>query len=398
LNSKHFHRGWTRKPHEHKPNAEIGKVSGYRRCLQRREYYQPSTTGESSPKIPSPGIDRGEANILYAHSLQAGGDIHLAITQGIATEQFQRLAHELGVTNSALTSFFKILEQQHVPLEDLDAKLREIATHYQTLLVRVRTLSADDPQIAQLRDAAETAIHAGDFTRAEALLNETSARDLAAAQELQDLMTTRLLGAAEAKATNGALKMTQLAYADAAAYYRQAAALVEHLPAGSEERLARFLSEWGGAAYEAGDYRGAEHPLTRALAICEAVLGAQHPDVAASLNNLAELYRAQGRYEEAAPLYQRALAICEAVLGAQHPDVAASLNNLAELYDAQGRYEEAAPLYQRALAIYEAVLGAQHPNVAVVLENYAALLQAIGCSKEAENFKARAQTIRASHI
>jgi hypothetical protein len=28
LNSKHFHRGWTRKPHEHTPNSEIGRVSG----------------------------------------------------------------------------------------------------------------------------------------------------------------------------------------------------------------------------------------------------------------------------------------------------------------------------------------------------------------------------------
>ena len=27
LNSKHFHREWPRKPHEHRPNAEIGKVS-----------------------------------------------------------------------------------------------------------------------------------------------------------------------------------------------------------------------------------------------------------------------------------------------------------------------------------------------------------------------------------
>ena len=64
----------------------------------------------------------------------------------------------------------------------------------------------------------------------------------------------------------------------------------------------------------------------------------------------------------------------------------------------QGRYEEAAPLYQRALAIREEVLGAKHPDMVVVLENYAALLQATGCSQEAENFKARAQTIRASHI
>ena len=84
--------------------------------------------------------------------------------------------------------------------------------------------------------------------------------------------------------------------------------------------------------------------MQRALAIREAVLGAEHPDVATSLNNLAWLYQARGRYEAAEPLYQRALAIHEAVLGAQHPDVATSLNNLAELYWAQGRYGEAEPL------------------------------------------------------
>jgi len=39
--------------------------------------------------------------------------------------------------------------------------------------------------------------------------------------------------------------MTQLAYADAAHYYRQATEVVEQMPAGSEVHLARFLSDWG---------------------------------------------------------------------------------------------------------------------------------------------------------
>ena len=278
--------------------------------------------------------------------------MYLAITQyqGIPAEQFQRLSAELGVTQAALTSFFKILEQQHIPPEDLDAKLREIATHYQALLERVRTLSADDPAIAQLRDAAEQAIQEGHFDRAEQLLNEASARDLAAAQELQGIMAQRLLAAAEAKATNGVLKMTQLAYAEAAHYYRQATEFMQQLPTGNEEHLARFLNGWGVVSYYAGDYRGAERPLKQALALREQVLGTEHPHVAMSLNNLAELYRAQGRYSEAEPRYQRALALYKQVLGTEHPDVAMSLNNLAELYHAQGRYSEAKPLYQRALA------------------------------------------------
>jgi hypothetical protein len=40
----------------------------------------------------------------------------------------------------------------------------------------------------------------------------------------------------------------------------------------------------------------------------------------------------QGQYTAAMPLAERALAIREKVLGKEHPDVARSLNNLAELY------------------------------------------------------------------
>ena len=60
-------------------------------------------------------------------------------------------------------------------------------------------------------------------------------------------------------------------------------------------------------------------------------------------------------------MYQRALAIEEKALGPEHPDVATSLNNLAELYRDQGKYGEAEPLYQRALAIDEKALGPDHP-------------------------------------
>jgi tetratricopeptide (TPR) repeat protein len=58
------------------------------------------------------------------------------------------------------------------------------------------------------------------------------------------------------------------------------------------------------------------------------------------------------------------MAIREKALGPDHPDVAASLNNLAELYRAQGQYAQAEPLYKRSLAIVEKALGPDHPNVA----------------------------------
>ena len=36
--------------------------------------------------------------------------------------------------------------------------------------------------------------------------------------------------------------------------------------------------------------------MRRALSIYETALGAEHPDVSAPLNNLAQLYRAEARY------------------------------------------------------------------------------------------------------
>jgi hypothetical protein len=57
------------------------------------------------------------------------------------------------------------------------------------------------------------------------------------------------------------------------------------------------------------------------------------------------------------------------VLGPEHPDTAASLNNLAVVYDAQGRYAAAAPLHQQALAISERVRGPEHPDTQIVKQN-----------------------------
>ena len=45
--------------------------------------------------------------------------------------------------------------------------------------------------------------------------------------------------------------------------------------------------------------------------------------------SLYHLLESQGRYGEAQRLYERALAVREAVLGAEHPDTATSVNNLA---------------------------------------------------------------------
>ena len=146
-------------------------------------------------------------------------------------------------------------------------------------------------------------------------------------------------------------------------------------------------------AYQKGNYPQAERHWKAGLEEAKE-FGSEDPRLATSLNNLALLYKIQGKYAEAEPLYQRSLTIREKVLGPEHPNVALSLNNLAALYQAQGKYAEAVPLFQRSLTILEKVLGPEHPNVATSRENYARLLRATNRSSEAAPLEARAKAIR----
>ena len=74
-------------------------------------------------------------------------------------------------------------------------------------------------------------------------------------------------------------------------------------------------------------------------------LGPQHPDVASSYNNLANIVRAQGNLRQAKEYHELALAIREKTLGLQHPDVASSYNNLANVLNDQGDLKEAKEYY-----------------------------------------------------
>src|SRR6266542_4128941 len=143
-----------------------------------------------------------------------------------------------------------------------------------------------------------------------------------------------------------------------------------------------------------GEYVKAEPLYRRALDIREEALGKDHLDTAQSLTNLAALYYYQGKYAEAEPLFRRSLDICEKELGKDHPDTAANLNNLAFFYDSQGKYVEAEPLRKRALDIKEKTLGKDHPETAQSLNNLATLYYYQAKYVEAEPLYKRALDIR----
>ena len=141
---------------------------------------------------------------------------------------------------------------------------------------------------------------------------------------------------------------------------------------------ARTLQESLEAHYKRGRYREGIKLGIRSQEIQRRVQGDKHPDYAASLNNLAVLYKAQGDHARAEPLFRQALEIKKQALGDKHPNYAGSLNNLASLYRAQGDYARAEPLFRQASDIYKQVLGDKHPNYALSLNNLASLYKAQG--------------------
>jgi tetratricopeptide (TPR) repeat protein len=137
------------------------------------------------------------------------------------------------------------------------------------------------------------------------------------------------------------------------------------------------------ACQEAGRKAEAVRLHEQALAGRVRALGPEHPDTLASRNNLAIACQEVGRKAEAVRLHERALAGRERVLGPDHPDTLASRNNLATAYQQMGWAAEAISSFRRALARRELVLGPDHPDTLASRNGLAAVCQEVGWAAEA---------------
>jgi tetratricopeptide (TPR) repeat protein len=269
-----------------------------------------------------PALAEPADSITAEHGVAVGGDIRdSSITIGLtplqvqelirseAQKQIVELATRLGVTQGAVTTFLRTLGEKDVAVEELPAKLGEIAERHKALLAQIAAVRSDSPHVQAIKDEAHAAVERGDYERAESLLTKAEDAALASAER-------PLLDAAALRAERGSLAFARLDYRAAAEHFATAAS---RAPATKPLVRADYLNMEGRAAFEAGNYPESGAALAQALQLREAHLAADDPDLAVSLNNLAELYRQTGRYAEAEPLYQRAIKIDEKALGPEHP-------------------------------------------------------------------------------
>jgi hypothetical protein len=104
-----------------------------------------------------------------------------------------------------------------------------------------------------------------------------------------------------------------------------------------ETRDGRSLGEAAEAAAAAGDLDGAARILRELAELQHASLGADHPELAHTLNNLGVVHERLAHVDEAEVCYRRAHAIALTALPPDHPFVETSGRNLREFCAANGR-------------------------------------------------------------
>jgi tetratricopeptide (TPR) repeat protein len=122
-----------------------------------------------------------------------------------------------------------------------------------------------------------------------------------------------------------------------------------------------------------GDLDEAATLLGEALRIREGQLGADHPLVANTRNNLANVLLSTDRADESEALFRAAIRGWTATFGPDHVRLAAGWWGLAKALERRGDVDGAIDAVRRTQAIEAAGLPAEHPNHALGRERLAAL-------------------------
>ena len=159
---------------------------------------------------------------------------------------------------------------------------------------------------------------------------------------------------------------------------------------GLVQTVERMRAEADGAATEAGDraltrlttlfpygYNDpAQWPLCRRLMPHQQVL-LTHPFPDGATDRIVALLILTGAFLQrsgdaagALPLHRRALDSSERVLGREHPNTLASVNNLARCLEALGDAAGALPLYRRAADEFDRLFGPDHPSSRTARANH----------------------------
>jgi len=173
-------------------------------------------------------------------------------------------------------------------------------------------------------------------------------------------------------------------YQKALAYAQKAVNAAQKLE-NSDSLYAASLNNLANLQRELGEYDQAEKLLLEALSIQQKALGKTHSDCAETLTALVLIYTEKGKYKEAETYSLDALDIHSKNKGKESVGYAVALNNLALLYYTIEKNEEAEIAYLEVLSIFKTLVGDKHSAYAQVSSNLALVYIGLQKYKEAES-------------
>ena len=224
-------------------------------------------------------------------------------------EAFAQLGLELGLTRAQTEAILKNFGHENVPADQWAAKLNESAQRLEELEARLGAPSNDEPEIANLLQAAKAAIDEGDFDEADNLLSEAEERDLEEGQR-------RIKRSARSRAQRGDLAFAAGRFLDAAEHYAAAAERIKPL---DPLDWARLKYNQGTALYERGQYDPEPETLENAVTAYRNALEERTQDrvplkwaktqmnLGTALTRIGERESGTARLEEAVTAYRKAL-------------------------------------------------------------------------------------------
>jgi len=161
--------------------------------------------------------------------------------------------------------------------------------------------------------------------------------------------------------------------------------------------LAAILNNIGNIHTRQGEFSFAMSAYTDALELKEKCVG-RHPqarrEVALTLVCIGNVHERKEHFEDAMQLYEEARGIQEEILGDNHVEYAATINNIGVVLGKLNQYEDAMECYIKVLCIYRDALGSDHPDVAFTLCNIAEIHRMWNDYSEALNAFSEAKRIQ----
>ena len=175
--------------------------------------------------------------------------------------------------------------------------------------------------------------------------------------------------------------------------YTEAAEIYAEAGLGADYRLATLFNNMSFLCQDLEDYPQAQEYLEKSLFILKG-LEESEIEVAITYSNLANVYLAMDRIDEAKVSVKKALDLFIGESGDSDVHYAGAVCTLGEIYFKEADYEKAAALFRESMKLTERDYGEDNLSYAVLCENLALCLKELGDEEEALKFENKSYEIK----